>query len=712
MGYRIGIDTGGTFTDCVIASEEKSRSALVQGKSDTTHYDLTVGFLNSIEKAAQTMDKSVEEVLSETESIHYATTIGTNLLIERTGPRLGLITTRGFEDTIVIGRAHNWADGLRRDEIVRRMRAKRPEPLIPRDNIVGVMERIDCFGNVVMPLRREEVEEKVLFLVDKGVRGIIVCLEWSFVNPYHELEIKKIIREMFPDVFLGHIIVLLSSEVAPKICEYKRSITTILEGFLKLGVEDHFLSLMENIHERGFGGSLRVARNNGGVALLSRTRPSSLYQGGPVAALSAASYVSEVYNRKNLIMTDMGGTSFDYGLILEEQERVWEPNPVLDRWLIAFAVVKTISIGAGGGSIAEVDEFRNVRVGPKSAGSMPGPACYQRGGTLPTVTDADVVLGYIDPKDFLGGELKVSERAASRAIQKHIAGPLDVSVKEAALRIREIIDGRMGQEIFKETALQGIDPRSFAMVAGGGAGPVHCCRYAEYADIKKIIVPSISSVWGAFGCLTSNVLQTYEKSIRYVLYDGRRDTFTTAYDPFNEVVRELRSTAERDAQEEKLDLDKVILRLELDMTYAQQIYSTRITSPKLELEGEDDVKAIFNAFNDFYSTKYGKGAIFPQGGVQINGIILNMEYMLAMPVLPSYPGKDEDASPALIGKRNVMWDDPDGRETEIYDFDRLKPGNAIEGPGLVRYKYTVCAIRPGWRYVVDEYRNGILDAIS
>lgn len=705
MSFEINVDIGGTFTDTFIIKD----GCIATGKAETTSYDLSVGFLNSVEVASRGIGLSLQEALKKASLIRYSSTIGTNALIERSGPKLGLITTRGFEETIHIGRARNWADGLPREQVLDKSRAQRPKPLIPRELIVGVKERIDCFGKVVMPLREEEALEKIQYLVDQGVRGFVICLLWSFLNPIHELKIKEIITREYPDTYLGRMPILLSSDVSPRMGEYQRSITTILDAYLRTEAEEHFMTLNDELRDRGCQAPLLIAHNTGGLSSISRTRAINLYGSGPVAGTMGGAYIGRLYQAENVIVTDMGGTSFDLGMILEGKERVYEFEPILDRWRINLSIIATHSIGAGGGSIARVDDVGRLRVGPESAGAMPGPACYNKGGREPTVTDADVVLGYIDPDYFLGGRQKLSKDRAIRAIERKIADPLNIGVEEAAFRIRKLVDGTMGQEIYKRTALEGYDPREFLLFAFGGAGPVHCCEYAEYADIAKIRTFPFGSVFNAFGTSTMDVIQTYEKSRRFVFFDPLTQSYATDYDGFNEVVRMLQLLALRDMDEEGFKEEEITFQLELNAVYARQIHSTRFTSPRLVIKNESDVRAICEAFNQAYAEVYSKGAIYPEGGIEVTDFKLNATASLLKPKFPTFELKEANPKAALKGTRAIFWED-EGRfaETAVYQHSLLQCGNIIPGPALIEAEDTVYVIPKRWEFTVDKYLNGVI----
>ena len=429
-----------------------------------------------------------------------------------------------------------------------RTRAQRPPDLVPRSLRVGVRERIDSEGNIVLPLQEDDVLEAVDHLVRQGVRAIAVCLSWSFMNPVHEQRVRDVVRREYPEWTLGRCPVLLSSEVAPKLDEYRRTITTVICAFLAPETEEHVIDLSNRLRSLGYRKPILMARNIGGVASSSRTTALHLLGSGPVAGLSGAALIARVYDRNRVITADMGGTSFDVGLVLDGHDRNYEFDPVIDRWRVHLPVLANYSIGAGGGSIAYVTDEGELRVGPRSAGSVPGPACYQQGGTEPTVTDADLVLGYLDPGYFLGGEMTLSERHARRAIQRRVADPLGIELDDAAQRIRRLIDGTMGQEIYRQTALKGYDPREFTMLAFGGAGPVHACDVADYSDVSGILTFPQGSEFNAFGVSTMPVLQSYERTRAVELYDG--DAFAEDGEDFNAVVRDLVELAERDMAEE------------------------------------------------------------------------------------------------------------------------------------------------------------------
>ena len=705
----LDVDIGGTFTDAFVVLD--GRQAV--GKSPTTHADLSDGMFAAIGEAAGRLGLDPAAAFAAADAVKYSTTVGTNALIERTGPRVGLITTAGQEDTIHVARSRSWADGMPLEVQIDRTRARRPDDLVPRSLRVGVRERVDCFGTVLMPLSADDVLAAVDHLVRQGVRAIAVCLTWSFMNPVHEQRVRDIVRAEYPDSTLGRCPVLLSSEVAPKLDEYRRSITTILSAYLAPDTEDHVIDLGHRLRSAGCRRPLLVARNIGGVASASRTTALHLLGSGPVAGLAGAARMASDYGLDRVITADMGGTSFDVGLVLDGQDRNYEFDPVIDRWRVHLPVIANYSIGAGGGSVAHLTDAGELRVGPRSAGSMPGPACYSQGGTEPTVTDADVVLGYIDPDYFLGGAMPLSRRLAERALRRRIADPLGIDAAEAALRVRRLIDGVMGQEIYRQTALEGHDPRDFTMFAFGGAGPVHAADVAAYSDVGAVATFPHGSELNAYGVATMAVMQTYERTRMIELFDGEAHTDETV--AFNETVGGLVELAERDMAEEGFAAGSVALRLELDMSYGGQHHTVRLESPRMLLGGLADVAAVCDAFNAVFADTYGAGSIHPYGGILVQlfrlvasapGAQLTERPRLAAP--PAAAGSGDGGRAARPEAREVCWPGSGPVLTTVYERGLLPVGFAAEGPAVVSDVDTTVAVPGGWRYELDEHRTGWL----
>ncbi len=707
---KVGIDVGGTFTDFVALSAE---GGIHITKTPTTHYDLSVGFMKGMRQLAGNAGESLEQLLARVDSIRYSTTVGTNALIERTGPKLGLLTTAGFEDTIFIGRSRSWADGSSMESNRNLARIRKAEPLILPEMVVGIPARMDCYGDIIKPLRREDVLEQLQLLVDRGAMGFVVSLLWSFVNPAHEREIKQIIEQEYPEDYLGSMPVFLSSDISPKAGEYTRTMTAIVNAYIHGTMADELGKLGNELRDAQYRKPLILVHNTGGTKKISRTRAILTHNAGPVAGLHGASVVGALSGDSNIIFTDMGGTSFDIGLIADGAIRTQDFIPVIDRWRTNIPAIEVKSIGAGGGSIAWINHAfgGQLEVGPQSAGSMPGPGCYDQGGLEATVTDADLLLGFYNPDNYLGGDLLLDTELAREVIQEKIADPLGIDVVAAAYRMKRLVDAKMGQEVFNEVALKGHDPRQFTAFAGGGAGPAHACGFAPYIGVKRILVPAVASVFGGFGAATMQIREVWDKSCPMRIFDWRSQSYSEQVDDFNAVVRELRDLAVRDLRLEGYGEEEISFELDLEMRFGSQYNLTKISSPRLELENADDFRDLGELFMKRYAEIYSPEATFLSGGINIETF-----YLTATVRSETYQGHAEEVrgmqpdEVALVVHRPVYWNEENGFvETPVYDFLLLHPGNRIAGPAIIESRETTCVIEPSWTYEMDPYRNGVLN---
>ncbi len=710
----INVDIGGTFTDCFITYGDQA----VYGKAPTTSYDLSKGFMQALRETVVSLGISLEDLLESTEMVRYSTTLAVNRLIERKGPRLGLFTTENFEDTLAAGRGGAWGDGIPISQMRNLPRMKKPEPIIPRHLIVGLKERIDYAGKVVRPLDEEDTSEKLRYLVNQGAQGFVVCLINSYANPVHERKIREIIRRQYPECYLGSQIVVLSSDVSPRWREYPRMVATMLCAYLHRVMVDELKGMSDELRGLGYKKALMMVHNSGGMAEVFRTTALNTFNGGPTAGIVGAAYVGKEQSFDNIIATDMGGTSFDVGLITESKPSFYQYHPVIDRWAVELTMLESRSIGAGGGSIARVDPLMGNRllVGPQSAGSMPGPACYDMGGTDPTVTDADVVLGYINPDYFHGGSIRLNVEKAREAIREKIAKPLNMELEESAWLIKRVIDGLMAGEIFKETILKGHDPKEFVVFSFGGAGPTHCCGYTFEAGVPKIVTFPTSPVFCALGSAVMDVIQYYETT-KYVLFKqpaglggaGTGEYFTD-YERFNEVVRELQKLAVRDLQGQGISPESATYSLELEMRYGGQLNMTRVPSPRLFIHDKSDVLAIYENFEREFIKAYSALSVFPEGGVDISSFVLRSTFVSPKLKIPSYTLKSTKApAEAYKGQREAFWQELGGfKPTNTYDSSRLEPGNKLEGPAIIEAVDTTIVLPPGRTFSINEYSSGVI----
>jgi len=697
----IDIDVGGTFTDMVLTLDGETSYR----KVPTTPYDLSVGFMQVVEEAASEAGVSLQDLVGRVETVRYSTTVAMNRLLERSGPRVALITTEGHEDATLIGKGAQWIDGTRLDERRALPHQHKPRPVVPRELIVGIKERIDARGEVVRPLNEEHVREQIRRLVDRGARAFVVSLLWSFVNPAHEKAVKRIIREEYRDYHVGYLPVILSSEVVSRLGEYGRSNTAILDAYLQRSMQIELSGTWDKLRERGYRGPFFMIHNTGGCADLFKTTASRTYNGGPIAGLIGARDIARQLGAHNVVTADVGGTSFDIGLVVGDSVRNYEFNPIIDQWMVSTTMLQSLSIGAGGGSIAWINRALGDRleVGPQSAGSFPGPVAYQLGGTEPTVTDANLVLGYLSPDEFFGGRMALDRDAAEDAIRERIAEPLGLTVVEAAALIRRIIDDKMASAIRKEVTLRGYRPSEFTLFAFGGGGPTHVAGYM--GEIPRAVMFPFSPVFCAYGSSIMDVVHLYERSQRMMLLAPLTGAPAVDREAFNAMVGELLDEARREVESEGLNWEDATVSLELDMLYGGQIHSKRASSPLLRLESEDDARAVYERFEQEFSEAFSPLAVNVPGGVYIDTFVLRVAIPGQKLELPELELTTEEAVP--IGSRQAWFGE--WVDTPIYELEALQPGHAFAGPAIVQAAYTTAVIPPGRRFSIESHGLGILE---
>jgi N-methylhydantoinase A/oxoprolinase/acetone carboxylase beta subunit len=702
----IDIDVGGTFTDLVLNYNGKS---LIR-KSPTTPYDLSVCFTRVIEEGAGALGMKIDQLLPAIDMIRYSTTIALNRLIEKKGPRLGLITTEGHEDVVLIGRGAQWIDGTRVAERRNLSVQNKPDPLIPRDMIVGVKERVDSRGKIIRPLDENDVREKVRYLTSRGARGFVVALLWGFLNPANERRVKEIIRDEYKEFHIGYLPVVLAGQVVGKLGEYERTLAAILDAYLQRSMQIELSAMWDKLREKGYSKPLLMIQSSGGIAEVFRTAASRTFNSGPVSGLMGAHHAAKTLGYQNVVMTDMGGTSFDVGLVVKDSVRSYDFRPIIDRWMVGITMIKTLSIGAGGGSMAYINKLleNRVQVGPRSAGSIPGPACFNLGGTEPTVTDADLVLGYLNPQFYFGGKMRLDKNRAIHSVREKIAKPLGIGVEEAAVIIRKIVNGNMASAIMKEVHLRGHSPEEFILFVGGGAGPTHAEGFK--ADIPKAVTFAFSPVFCAFGSSTMDIMHVYEASKKLTLMEPRTQQLSNEFAIFNETVEQLLEQARRDLAGDGLNLAEASFVLELDMLYGGQFHVKRTLSPLLAIHTQEDVRALCDAFNKEFSEAFSPFVVNPEGGIFVESFILKAIVPTKKVELPKLTLEGHDPAAARKGQRPVYWPtEKDFRDTPIFSYESLRPGNVVEGPAVVEGEYTTLVVPPAMRFTIDERGLGILE---
>ncbi len=694
---RISVDIGGTFTDSFVVYGDRQ----VQGKALTTHHNLAQGFNESLKHACDQLGVDREALLAEADSVRYATTLGTNALIERKGPNIGVLVTTGFKSTIPIARARGYGEGLTEAEQMDIPNAARPAPLVPIPMIKEVRERVDYLGRAFLTLDEDDVRLRIRELVDAGAEALVVVFTNSVVNPAHELRVRELFLEEYPSHLLGSVPILLSHQVVGRKGEYGRAMSTILNAFLHQAMYHGLGSLELNLRDAGYARPMLIIHNSGGMAQLNSTHALQTVHSGPVSGVAAAEHLMQEAGLGNVVATDMGGTSFDIGIVVEGGVKHYDFNPVIDRWLVSIPMIHLSTLGAGGGSIASHDEmFGTIRIGPQSAGSDPGPACYDRGGTRPTVTDADLLLGYLDPQNYANGHIRLNPRRARQAIQKHLCDPLGIDVTEAARLIKRNVSAAMARGIAVELRIRGYEPKDFTVLAYGGNGPLHACSIANELGINRIMAPPFSSVFSALGASNVNQLHIHESSTWTVLFDANQRSFYRDYATFNQTVEELERRGREDLERQGFGADEIHHRLELDMRYGNQRVQTAVVSELTRIHDEKDVLSLIGLFHSRYGERFGEGSQSPETGVRINTIrILSFVEQRTVDFNDIHDDGRVGLPGRVVGTRECHFNGHDGAlETRLYDEDALTEGTRISGPAIVTTPATTYLVEPGWNY--------------
>jgi N-methylhydantoinase A len=692
---RISVDIGGTFTDCFFAWD----GDYIQAKALTTHHNLSQGFNEALDQACATLGLERHEVLTQIDSVRYATTLGTNALIERKGPQVGAIVTAGFEATIPLSRGRGYGEGL--DELARNdlSSGTRPDPLVPQTLIRPVRERVDYAGRVLLALDERDVRRQLRELVDAGAQALVVCLTNAVENPGHELRVQEIFLEEYPAHQLGAIPMLLSHQLSGRKGEYVRATSAIVDAFLHATMYHALSELEQNLREHGYTRPMLVNHNSGGMAQLNSTDALQTIHSGPVSGISASEHLAGQAGLGNVVATDMGGTSFDIGLVPADGVKHYDFMPVIDRWLVSVPMVHLVTLGAGGGSIASYNRLhQSIQVGPRSAGSDPGPACYDRGGMRPTVTDADLLLGYLDPARYAGGRIPLNRKRAEFAIEEEFGDYLDLAPVEIAKRIKAEVDEQMANGMAKELRIRGYLPEEFTMLAYGGNGPLHACGIAGHLGIAKVLAPPYSSVFSALGAGNTPQLHIHERTVPVVLFDASARALFTDFGRFNGIVAELEAKGRGDLLRQGLPGEAVQHRLELDMRYGNQLVTMAVTADRPRLRSVRDVVALMHMFADDYGRRFGQGSQSPEAGIRITTIRV-ASYVEGQTVEFDASLPDGEPAPATsAGSRRCHFAGTAGAvDTPVYDETALQPGLTVPGPAVVTSPTTTYLVEPGWR---------------
>jgi N-methylhydantoinase A len=690
MAVRMGVDIGGTFTDLLLV-DDRSGQVTIE-KSLTTYPDPSEGVMAVVAQATARAGASLADV----EVLVHGTTLAINTLIERTGSRTALFATRGHRDAIEIRREQRYDmyDVL----------LEAPEPLAPRHLRFGIEERMTADGRVAVPLNREQVAQLLRRLEQRGIEALAVCLLHSYRNPVHESAIAEIAKDAAPALRVS-----LSSRVAPEIKEYERASTTLCNAYVQARVDGYLERLEGELGRAGFRGAFYLMQSSGGLLATATARefPVRILESGPAGGALAAANAGRVARRNRLLSFDMGGTTAKLAVINDGEPLVAPGFEVARVYRFArgsglpvrIPVIEMIEIGAGGGSIARVDQLGLIRVGPESAGARPGPACYGRGGTLPTVTDADLLLGYLDPAYFLGGQMPLDPEAARRAVTDHVARPLDVDVVRAAWGIHRIVNENMANAAHVHLVERGTDPRAYAVFAFGGAGPVHAYGVASLLGASSIVVPAGAGVASAVGFLTAPPMFEFVHGWYARLPEVDWARVNGFLDDMEARGRSLLGNA--GVAEAAIEVQRAC-----DLRYEGQGSEVTVAVPNGTMS-EGCVDDICGAFEDRYRTLYGRAV--PGSGLEV----VNWRVTVRGPrpaLQVSLTGADGPARrDALKGSRPAHFDNAHGFvDTPVFDRYRLAPGAAVHGPAIIEERESTIVVGPGGWAQVDEFLNVVV----
>ena len=689
----VGVDIGGTFTDCVVLDRGGRITAT---KSPSTPVDFAEGMLAAMRLAATRLGLSFERFCGDVAVLTHGTTVGTNALIQRKGARVGLLTTRGHEDAIHIMRGSRGVTSREIRKVVHFPESRKPVPIVPKHLIEGVSERVDCFGEIVVPLNETEAAAAIQHLIEQEVEAIAVCFLWSFKMTRHELRVQEMIRDLAP-----HLFVSCSVDIAPKWGEYERMTATVLNAYIGPLMARYLGNLDRKLRATGFAQPLQITQCAGGSISVEKAMQSPLLtlDSGPVSGVTGSAFLARLMGCPNVITTDMGGTSFDVGIIFEGRPAYSFVSNVA-QYEYFLPRVDIQAIGSGGGSLARVDaDARTLSVGPESAGADPGPACYGKGGMTATVTDADVVLGIINPDNFLGGRMRLEREKAIAAVQR-VADPLKLSLMEAASGIARIAEFKMADLIRKMTVEKGFDPRDFVLFAFGGAGPAHAGVFAYELGVQKVVIPQkeIASTWCAFGAASADILHVYEQ------VDIQTSQFEAAR--INGTLEALERKANEQMDRDGIARARRRFHFSLDIRHRGQINEVEVMLPGKRLQGSA-VQTLHRRFYKRYEQLYGRGSSYAEALLEIVTLRLRASAATRHPQLirTRLHGPAPSARAALF-KRNVYW--AELRKTTpspIYDGALLVPGNRIRGPAVIETTDTTVVVHPGRSLVVDAFGN-------
>ncbi|MFC2018992.1 hydantoinase/oxoprolinase family protein [Chloroflexota bacterium] len=684
--FEVCIDTGGTFTDAVSIDAEGNASI---AKVETTHQDLAQGIMNCLKTLAERHKLPYPEYLANTKTLTLSTTVGTNALLELRGARVCMVTTSGFRD-ILEGRR------MMIKPNIYNLRLPKPVVLVPRNLRFVVEERVSYKGEVLLPLNEDAVREAAAKCKANNAEAVAVCFLHSYANPAHEKRAGEILREELPGIE-----VVLSAEVLPRLDEFPRFATTVLAAYLGPICALFLRNLEERLRQNGFKGSLLVLTGNGAVTNVETAikRPVLMLSSGPSAGPVFSTFLGKQAGFSDIIYGDMGGTSFDTSII-PKGEILTTNDSIIGDQRNASDVIDIVSIGTGGGSIARLDERGILGIGPESAAADPGPVCYGRGGRRPTVTDADVVLGYIPSDYFLGGRMKIDPGLAKKAIEEQIALPSGIDVAEVAYGIYSLLNTKAADAIFLAATMRGYDPRHFTLCIGGGAGPAHVFALAQRLGMKRVYIPKVASTFCACGIAYADFRYEFMRYFHFL-------SQTINLDEVNNAYQELEAEGLKLLKEDGVPQTAMELGRGADMRYYRQHFSIEASLPPTKIGRPMTVKAFKTLVKDFHNRhRVLRG--YADETAPTEGVSIRLKAIGRRPPVKiaeqAFGG--EDASTALKRRRPVYFKELGGfTETPCYDGNRLRNGNIIIGPAVIEEETTTVVVPARAKVSVDRYGN-------
>ena len=687
---RVGVDVGGTFTDVVLENTEhdiSSAKRVFVTKVPSTPNDQSEGVVHGVLQVCKMASLEPADI----DMLFHGTTVATNMVIERNGAEVGMLTTKGFRDILHMARhkrPHNFS--LQFDV------PWQSKPLVKRRNRIPITERLSPpSGAVEIALSEDEVIAAADLFKKRGINSIIVSFLFSFLNDEHEKRAVDLVKEVLPDAY-----VCASSEVVNVIREYERFSSTAMNAYIGPKTALYLNRLDSRLKENGISATVRCMQSNGGISTLeqSAVRPIGLLLSGPAGGVIGGRWTGQNCNSDSVITIDIGGTSADISVIQDGQLRTKNPRDTEVAGLPVLAPMIDIdAIGAGGGSIAYVDEGGAFRVGPRSAGADPGPACYALGGKEPTVTDAQVVLGRLDPERFLGGDLTIDKSLAEKAIGEYIAKPLNMTVTEAALGILKIINNNMALAINANSVAKGVDPRGFTLMGFGGAGPLHCVALADMIQAKDVISPMQPGITAAIGLLVTDVKYEYTRSVLETLNDATQE----ALDRINAIVFDLKKEAKQQLEADGIKGDDQKFNTIMECRYLGQGFELRADVPEGEitqLNKNEIIESFFQAHKEAYGHAF-KDQITE--GVTVRVIGYSKVEQLKIRKLEA--GGRMNPEDALLYRSETVFDDGVARETPRYRRGNLLANDIIDGPAVITQHNSTTIVPPGYKSVVLDY---------